>query len=342
MRQRPGTQGLTVAPGARGRPNHLTKINAPPKTPRSMSPSRAEDARHGLQSILVNLDVDSGSSNLLRVAIDLAAGAVNRLMSNQSGAALSIGRTGMAGQFDGKVAIVTGGASGIGAAVARQLAREGCRVVIADRDSAGLEIMAAEIGRNAVPYEINVADALEVEAMIGFAERECGGLNLAVNNAGISGPAAPTADYPLDGWQQVMDINLNSVFYCMKYEIPAMLRAGGGAIVNMASILGSVGFANSPAYVAAKHALVGLTQNAAIEYARHGIRVNAVGPGFIDTPLLSKNLDQSTLSIIAGLHPIGRLGRAEEVAALTCFLLSEPASFITGSYHLVDGGYVAQ
>jgi NAD(P)-dependent dehydrogenase (short-subunit alcohol dehydrogenase family) len=110
----------------------------------------------------------------------------------------------------------------------------------------------------------------------------------------------------------------------------------------MASILGSVGFANSPAYVAAKHALVGLTQNAAIEYARHGIRVNAVGPGFIDTPLLSKNLDQSTLSIIAGLHPIGRLGRAEEVAALTCFLLSEPASFITGSYHLVDGGYVAQ
>jgi NAD(P)-dependent dehydrogenase (short-subunit alcohol dehydrogenase family) len=248
----------------------------------------------------------------------------------------------MAGQFDGKVAIVTGGASGIGAAIARQLAREGCRVVIADRDAAGLETIVAEIGRNAVPYEINVADALEVEAMVGFAERECGGLDLAVNNAGIGGPTAPTADYPLEGWQQVMDINLNSVFFCMKYEIAAMLRAGGGAIVNMTSILGSVGFANSPAYVAAKHAVIGLSKNAAIEYAKHGIRVTSVGPGFIDTPMVSKGLDPAALATIAGLHPIGRLGRAEEVAALTSFLLSEPASFITGSYHLVDGGYVAQ
>jgi NAD(P)-dependent dehydrogenase (short-subunit alcohol dehydrogenase family) len=248
----------------------------------------------------------------------------------------------MAGQFEDKVAIVTGGASGIGAAIARQLAREGARVVIGDRDAAGLEAIVAEIGKNALRYEINVADALEVEAMVGFAERECGGLNFAVNNAGIGGPIAATTDYPLDGWHQVMDVNLNSVFFCLKYEIPAMMRAGGGAIVNMSSILGSVGFANSCAYVAAKHGLVGLTQNAAIEYAKHGIRVNAVGPGFIDTPLLSKNLDQATLSAIAGLHPIGRLGRAEEVAALTCFLLSEPASFITGSYHLVDGGYVAQ
>src|SRR5690348_1774958 len=145
----------------------------------------------------------------------------------------------MAGQFDGKVAIVTGGASGIGAAVAKQLAKEGCRVVIADRDATGLETVAAEIGKHAVPYEINVADALEVEAMVEFAERECGGLDLAVNNAGIGGPTAPTADYPLDGWRQVMDVNLNSVFFCMKYEIAAMLRAGGGAIVNMSSILGT-------------------------------------------------------------------------------------------------------
>jgi len=251
----------------------------------------------------------------------------------------------MSGQFDGKVAIVTGGASGIGAAIARQLAGEGARVIVADRDAAGLDAVVAEINKShgsALSYEINVADALEVEAMIGFAERECGGLHLAVNNAGIGGPSAPTADYPLDGWRQVIDINLNSVFFCIKYEITAMLRSGGGAIVNMSSILGSVAFANSPAYVAAKHGLVGLTKVAAVEYARHAIRVNAVGPGFIDTPLLSKNLDDATLKFVAGLHPIGRLGRSEEVSALTCFLLSDAASFITGSYHLVDGGYVAQ
>jgi len=251
----------------------------------------------------------------------------------------------MTGQFEGKVALVTGGASGIGAAIAKQLVREGASVVIADRDAAGLDVMAAEIGKahaSVLSYEINVADALEVEAMIGFVEKECGGLHLAVNNAGIGGPSATTADYPLDGWRQVMDVNLNGVFFCTKYEIGAMLRSGGGAIVNMSSILGSVGFANSAAYVAAKHGLLGLTKVAAMEYARHGIRVNAVGPGFIDTPLLSKNLDDATLKFVAGLHPMGRLGRPEEVAALTCFLLSEPASFITGSYHLVDGGYVAQ
>ena len=251
----------------------------------------------------------------------------------------------MSEQFGGKVAIVTGGASGIGAAIARQLAKEGARVVVADRDAAGLDAIVAEINNahgSALSYEIDVANAAEVEAMIGFAERECGGLHLAVNNAGISGPSAPTADYPLDGWRQVIDVNLNSVFFCTRYELAAMQRSGGGAIVNMSSILGSVGFANAPAYVAAKHGVVGLTKVAAMEYAKHGIRVNAVGPGFIDTPLLSKNLDEPTLKVIADLHPIGRLGRSEEVSALACFLLSNAASFITGSYHLVDGGYVAQ
>jgi NAD(P)-dependent dehydrogenase (short-subunit alcohol dehydrogenase family) len=248
----------------------------------------------------------------------------------------------MSGPFEGKVAIVTGGGSGIGAAIAMQLARQGARVVVADRDAEGLEAVTGEIGRSALPYEINVADALEVEAMVAYAERECGGLHLAVNNAGIGGPSAPTGEYPLDGWRQVIDVNLNSVFFCLRYQIPAMLRSGGGAIVNMSSILGSVGFANAPAYVTAKHGLVGLTKAAAMEYAKHAIRVNAVGPGFIDTPMLSKNLDRARLEQMAGLHPIGRLGRADEVAALTCFLLSDAASFITGSYHLVDGGYVAQ
>jgi NAD(P)-dependent dehydrogenase (short-subunit alcohol dehydrogenase family) len=163
-----------------------------------------------------------------------------------------------------------------------------------------------------------------------------------VNNAGVGGPSAATADYPLDGWKTVIDINLNGVFYGLKYEIPAIMKSGGGSIVNMASILGSVGFTNAVAYTSAKHAILGMTRVAAMEYATKGVRVNAVGPGFIDTPLLSKNLDENTLKFVAGLHPMQRLGRPEEVSALTCFLLSERASFITGSYHLVDGGYVAQ
>jgi NAD(P)-dependent dehydrogenase (short-subunit alcohol dehydrogenase family) len=251
----------------------------------------------------------------------------------------------MAFDFTGKTALVTGGASGIGAAVARQLAAGGAKVVVADRDLAGAEQVVAMItkaGGMAAAYQVDVADAIEVEAMVGFATRTYGGLHLAVNNAGIGGPSAATADYPLDGWHQVINVNLNSAFYGLKYQIPAILAAGGGAIVNMASILGTLAFAQAPAYVAAKHAMVGLTKTAAIEYARHGIRINAIGPGFIDTPLLSKNLDQATLAHVAGLHPVGRLGTSDEVAALTLFLLSDEASFITGSYHLVDGGYSAQ
>lgn len=247
--------------------------------------------------------------------------------------------------FATKVAIVTGGASGIGAAVVRELAAGGAKVVVADLDAKGIATIVAEVhaaGGEAVGYTLDVADPVKVEAMVAFAEKTYGKLNLAVNNAGVGGPSAPTADYPVDGWHNVININLNAVFYGMKYEIAAILRAGGGAIVNMASILGSVGFANSPAYVAAKHGVVGLTKAAAIEYAAKGVRINSVGPGFIDTPLLSKHLDKPTLDYIAGLHPIKRLGTSEEVSALTCFLLSDAAAFINGSYHLVDGAYVAQ
>lgn len=248
-------------------------------------------------------------------------------------------------EFEGKTALVTGGGSGIGAAIARQLAAGGAKVVVADRDRHGAQDVVDSISSargKAVVYEVNVADAIEVEAMVEFATRTYGGLHLAVNNAGIGGPSAPIADYPLEGWHQVIDVNLHSVFYGLKFEIPAILASGGGAIVNMSSILGTLGFAQASAYVTAKHGMVGLTKTAAIEYAKHGIRINAIGPGFIDTPLLSKNLDQSALAYVTGLHPVGRLGTADEVAALTCFLLSEEASFITGSYHLVDGGYSAQ
>jgi len=247
--------------------------------------------------------------------------------------------------FKDKVAVVTGAASGIGAAVAQLLAASGAKVLIADLNEDGAREVAESIvakGGIAKGFAADVSDAMEVEAMVAAAQREFGGLHLAVNNAGISGAAAPTGEYPLDSWNKVIGINLMSVFYGLRYQIPAILASGGGAIVNMASILGSVGFANSPAYVAAKHGVIGLTKSAAIEYAKHGLRINSIGPGFIDSPLLSANLDAATLTAIAGMHPVGRLGTSEEVAALTAFLLSEDASFITGSYHLVDGGYTAQ
>jgi NAD(P)-dependent dehydrogenase (short-subunit alcohol dehydrogenase family) len=245
----------------------------------------------------------------------------------------------MAGEFGGKVAIVTGGASGIGAACARQLAAEGARVIVADLHEEPAAKLAGEIG--GAPFALDVSDPAKVEAMVAFAEERFGALHLAVNNAGIGGPSAPVGEYPIDSWQRVIDVNLNSVFYSMRHEIPAIERAGGGAIVNMSSILGSVAFQNAPAYVAAKHGVVGLTREAALTYAARGIRINAVGPAFIDTPLLA-DLDRATFDALAALHPIGRLGTAEEVSELVCFLLSDRARFINGSYHLVDGGYTAR
>lgn len=248
-------------------------------------------------------------------------------------------------EFSGKVALVTGAGSGIGEACALALAARGARVVLADIDLAAAERVVGAIGKAegaAAPVRADVADPASVEAMVKFAVDTYGGLDVAVNNAGIGGESNPTGAYSPEGWRRVIDVNLNGVFYCMRYEIPAMLTRGHGAIVNMSSILGAVGFANSPAYVAAKHGVVGLTQTAAIEYATQGIRVTAVGPGFITTPLLSANLDEATQRAIGEMHPVKRMGTPEEVAALVCFLASDAASFITGSYYTVDGGYTAQ
>jgi NAD(P)-dependent dehydrogenase (short-subunit alcohol dehydrogenase family) len=250
----------------------------------------------------------------------------------------------MTKMFENKVAMVTGGGSGIGAAMARRFAEEGATVVVADLDEKAASQVASAIekdGGTAVAVRQDVGDPASVEKSVEFALSKFGRLDAAVNNAGITGDLAPTADYSLEGWDKVIAVNLSGVFYGMKYQIPAMLRSGGGSIVNIASILGSVGARDYAGYNAAKHGVVGLTKTAALEYSKDGVRVNAIGPGYIETPLLEA-LDREVYDGLVDLHPIGRLGKPEEVAELALFLASDKASFVTGSYHLVDGGYTAQ
>ena len=244
-----------------------------------------------------------------------------------------------------KVAIVTGAASGIGQAVAELYAKEGAKVIVSDLQDKLGEAVANGIkegGGEAIYFHCDISKAEECKALVAKAIDTYGALHIACNNAGIGGPQAPTSDYSLEDWHQVMNVNLHGVFYCMKYQIPEMLKSGNGSIVNISSILGQVGFAGAPAYTTAKHALLGLGKSAALEYGAAGLRVNTVGPGFIKTPMIT-GLDEDLLNTqIAPLHALARLGEANEVAELVLWLSSDKASFATGAYYPIDGGYLAR
>ncbi len=248
--------------------------------------------------------------------------------------------------FEGRVALVTGGASGIGRATALQLAQEGAAVMVADLERSHGDLVVAAIeaaGGRAGFVQADVSDPDQVTAMVAAVEEEFGRLDVAVNNAGMPGTYKPLIEQSLTDWQRTVGVNLTGTFLCLQAEIPAILDVGRGAIVNVASAAGLIGFANLPAYVASKHGVVGLTKSVALEYARRDIRVNAVCPGNVHTPMLEgfAGGDQKALTGMAKMTPIGRLATPEEIAEAIVWLCSDAASFVTGHAMAVDGGVLA-
>lgn len=246
-------------------------------------------------------------------------------------------------EMTGKVALVTGGASGIGEAAARWFSRQGAHVAVADFNIGAATDVAERLsasGPRAIAVQVDVSQALQVEAMVQQTVAAFGRLDALVNSAGISSLQAPTADYPLEAWDRVIGVNLSGTFYAMKYAIPAMLANGGGAIVNIASMMGHIAHPNGTGYVTSKHGVVGLTKATALDYARQGIRVNAIGPGLIDTAMTRTSIgDPDVRAAQLGMCPLGRFAEPEEMAELIGFLCSPRASYTTGAFYLADGGF---
>lgn len=255
------------------------------------------------------------------------------------------------GIMDGNIALVTGAGAGIGRSTALKFAREGAKVMVSDIDAEGgeatVELIRAD-GGEAVFYKADIARPDEVKALMAETVKVYERLDCACNNAGIEGVVAPLVDQPMDNFDRIMQINTRGTFLCLQAEIRQMLKQGGGAIVNLASVAGLIGFPGLSPYVASKHAVNGLTKNAALEFGKNGIRVNSVCPGGIETRMLDSLAQQATggemdtHQMMDPLHPIGRIGQPKEVAELIVWLCSDQASFVTGANIPVDGGYVAQ
>lgn len=246
--------------------------------------------------------------------------------------------------LNGKVAVVSGAGSGIGRAIAIAYAKEGAKVVVADINVAHGEETVQLIRDNGGEAYFTAADSSKADAnkkLVDDVVAKYGRLDIACNNAGMGGPPKPTGEYDPADWDRVIALNLNGVFYACRYEIEQMLKNGGGSIINITSIHGTVAAPNSPAYTASKHGVVGLTKNIAAEYGQLNIRCNAVGPGYIETPLLTANLNKEQIAAVAAKSPMNRMGTPEEIADLVVFLSSDKSSFTTGSYIIADGGYTA-